>query len=159
MKAQAFARAGRTLQVVTRKQIRAMSLAEVMIASVVLLVAILTMVGYTVAMARTARESKSQALASMYARTVLERMRDSRADFDMAHSTGLSLTEVEVQLTGEAIAGDDEVGREGAIHFEIEGRALPLSAGIFSLVVRVNWQESGRTRTLVLESRAPRPAF
>ncbi len=137
-----------------------MSLAEVMVAATILLVAVLTMVGYTATIARAARESKSQALASMYARSLLERIRDSRPEFDAAGvGPGIVVDQDEVLLTGEALAGHDEVGREGATRFELVGQTRVLTAGIYSLVVTVSWMESGRTRRVILESRAPRPGF
>lgn len=145
---------------VRQNSVKAMTLAEVMVAAVVLLVAILTMVGYTATIARAARESKSQALASMYARTLIEQIRDSQEDFDLASSAaGMVVDQEEVLLSGEALPDHDEVGREGATQFQLVARATPLTDSISSLVVTVTWSESGRVRTLILESRAPRPFF
>ncbi len=135
-----------------------MSLTEVLIALSLLLVAILTMVGYITSIHRASREAKHQAVASMYARSALEQLRDSQADFEAAgEPQGLTFTRSEVLLDGEAAAENNEVGRQAATEFTVLSRTEPISGSIYSMVVQVRWEESGREREVVLESRGQRP--
>lgn len=135
-----------------------MSLGEVMVALAILLVAILTMVGYIATVHRAAREGKSQAVATMYARSMLERVRDSQADFQQAASpAGLQETRQEVLLSGEANPHHNETGKKGAMTYNLDGRAALVGGHIYSLVVRVTWSEASRRREIVLESRGLAP--
>lgn len=134
-----------------------MTLAEVLVALGVLLIAILTMIGYIATVHRAAREGKHQAIASVYARSMLEQLRDSGDDFETAHNGGLVVTRSEVLLDGEAAPEDNEVGRKGATEYTVEGKTALVSGSIYSLVVNVSWEESGRQRQVVLESLGQRP--
>lgn len=131
-----------------------------MIAFIILLVAVLTMVGYTAAIHKAAKESKRQAQASTEARSTLELLRDSKAAFEQAASpAGYQVTKTEYLLDGEVAPEDNETGNQAATTYEVTGRARPLSNTIYALTVTAVWEEDQRVRQVVLESRAYRPGF
>ena len=91
---------------------------------------------------------------------MLERIRDDRATFEQAETAaGLQETKVEQLLSGEAEVEDNEVGREGAMTFQLIGRVTPISGDFYAVVVRASWEEQGRVRQATLESRMIRPGF
>jgi Tfp pilus assembly protein PilV len=136
---------------------RGVSLLEILVAFVILLIAVLTMVGYTTTIHRAARESKREAVATMEARSLLERIRDYPPMFlDAASPAGYTETKTEYLLDTEAIAEDNELGQQSAAQFQVEGRAQHISGEIYGIVVTVRWDEDGRQRKVVLESRLMR---
>jgi type II secretory pathway component PulJ len=139
---------------------RGVSLMEVMISFTILLVAVLTLVGYTSMIHRASSESKHQAIATIEARSMLERIRDDRSTFEQAETPeGLEETKVERLLSGEVDAEDNEVGHEGAMEFQLIGRVTPVAGDFYAVVVRASWEEKGRIRQATLESRMIRPGF
>lgn len=140
---------------VRRKRWRGLSLLEVLVAFGILLVAVLTLVGYTTTVHRAAREGKRQSLASVEARTMLERIRDFPEAFERASQPG-GLTEIrsEYLLEDQADERANEAGRQAAAQFTITGVVTPLHEEICKVVVTVSWHEDGRPRQVVLESRA-----
>lgn len=135
-----------------------MSLLEILIAFSILLVAVLTMVGYVTTIHRASNESKRQAVASVEARALLEQVRDSKTDFEQAaSSSGLQATRTQYLVDTEADDSKNEKGHKAAAVFQLDARAAYLSGDFYSLVVRADWQENGRQRKVVLESRALRP--
>ena len=116
------------------------------------------MVGFTVLIHRSATESRRQAIASAEARSLLERTRDSAMLFDAAlSSSGYTELTVESLLTGEALSEDNEEGNQSSARFRLEARATPVSGEIYNLVVSAYWEEDGRPRRVVMESRGTRP--
>jgi type IV pilus modification protein PilV len=139
---------------------RALSLIEVLVAFLVLLVAVLTLVGYTTTIHRAAKEGKRQALASMEARSMLERIRDAPSAFAQAVTPeGLSETKLEYLLDSESDETKNEAGRMAAAQFRVLGRAEQVAGEIYRVVVAVQWAEDGRERQVVLESRMVRTDF
>jgi Tfp pilus assembly protein PilE len=139
---------------------RGLSLSEIIVALGVLAIGILTVVGYITTIHRAAREGKNQAMATMHARSILEKVRDSNPEFQQALTpAGYQVTREEVLLEGEELEANNEAGRRSPTVFQCQARATHLASDIYSVVVRVNWQEHGRPREVVLESRAQRPAF
>ena len=137
---------------------RGLTLAEVILALGVLAVGILTLVGYMTTIHRAAREGKNQAMATMHARSILERVRDSATEFALAATpAGYTQTRNEVLLAGEAAPENNEETRRGATVFNCTARAQTITTDIYSIVVDVRWAEQGRERKVVLESRATRP--
>ena len=137
---------------------RGLSLVEVLIAFAILLIAVLVMVGYATTVHRAAKFGKRQALASMEARTMLETIRDYPVAFaQAATSEGLTDSKAEYLLDTEAEAGKNEADRMSAAQFQVLGRVEPLSGEVHRVVVRVEWQEDGHPRQVVLESRAIAP--
>jgi Tfp pilus assembly protein PilV len=138
--------------------IKGLSLVEVLVAFGILLVAVLTIVGFTAMIHRAAHEGKRQAIASMEAKSVIELLKDSEVDFvTAATGAGYVDTKTEYLLTGEANSADNEVGRQSAAQFQITARANHISGDIYGLVVRASWLEDGRPRQVVLESRTVHP--
>lgn len=130
------------------------SLLEVLIAFLLLLVTVLTLVGYTTTVHRASHEGKRQALASFEARSMLERIRDFPGAFEQAQKPGgLSEVKSEYLLTGETEAEDNEDGRKSAAQFRINGTARLIEGEVYQIVVTVEWDEDKRPRKLVLESR------
>lgn len=120
----------------------------------ILLVAVLTMVGYTGTIHRAAHEGKRQALASVEARSMLERIRDYPGAFEQALlPEGLEDTRSEYLLSGETDESDNEVGRTSAALFHLVGKVAPVAGHVHSVVVTATWTEDGRERKVVLESR------
>lgn len=141
-----------------RRRARGLSLLEVLVAFLILLVAVLTMVGYVATIHRAASESKNQAVASVEARALLEELRDSEIEFVQAASaSGLQTTRTQYLLDGESESTNNEVGREAATVFRLDARANHISSDFYGLVVSAHWEEEGRTRKVVLESRSLRP--
>ena len=141
-----------------QKKNMAVSLLEILIAFTILIVAVLTMVGYTVMIHRTSVDAKRQAIASTEARAALELIRDSASDFEQAaSSSGFSRVETEYLLDTEVDPALNEQGTKSAAQFVVEGRAHHLSGDIYGLTVRVEWEEDGRDRHVVIESRGVRP--
>lgn len=133
---------------------RGLSLLEVLVAFLILLTAVLTLVGYTTTVYRASSEGKRQALASIEARSMLERIRDFPDAFEQASQPGgLSETRSEYLLDGEADATKNETGRKSSAQFEVIGTVIPLHGEVHQVVVTVNWQDDGRPRQVVLESR------
>ncbi len=131
---------------------------EVLIAAALLLITILTMVGYIVTVHRAATEGKRQALASMEARTMLERAKGWEPLFEAAcQPGGWSETKTEYLLDGEAAAEDNEKGQKSAAEFRLRVTARHIAGDIYSLTVTSSWDEDGRPREVILESRAVRP--
>jgi hypothetical protein len=127
---------------------------EVIVAFLILLIAVLTMVGYTTTIHKAATEGKRQALASMEARSMLERIRDFPNAFDQANTPeGLSETHAEVLLDGEADASKNEAGHQSAAQFHLLGKVHQESGEVYAIVVTAQWDEDGRHRQVVLESR------
>lgn len=143
----------------SRFRFAGVSLLEVIIAFGILLVAVLTMFGYVATIHRAASESKHQALASMEARALVERIRDFPPMFLQAATdpAGYTETRQEYLLEGEVDARDNEVGRQGATQYELVGRAAHVREDIYRLTVRASWEEEGRVRQVVLETRMVRP--
>lgn len=134
------------------------SLLEILVAFLILLVAVLTMVGYTTMIHRAASEAKRQAVATMEARSLLERARDYTPIFLYAASPlGYQETKTEYLLDGEVAAEDNEVGRKSAAQYQMDARAQHISGTIYGIVVTATWLEDGRQRQVVLESRMHRP--
>lgn len=140
-----------------RRQSRGVSLLEILIAFLILLVAVLTLVGYTATIHRAAAESKHQALASMEARALIERIRDFPPMFEQAATpAGYTETKTEYLLDGEADARDNEVGRQSAAEFQLTGRANHVIDDIYRLTVQATWDDDGRARQVTLETRMVR---
>ena len=134
-----------------------MSLLEILIAFTILLIAMLTLVGYTTTIHRAASESKRQAIASAEARTLMERIRDFPPLFeDAASASGYTETQTEYLLDTETNSQDNESGNKSAAEFLLEARATHLSGAIYRIVVTATWDEDGRQRQVVLESRMDR---
>lgn len=134
------------------------SLLEVLIASFILVVSVLTMVGYTVMVHRASIESKRQALASMESRALLERVKDFEPLFEQAASaTGFQELKTEYLLDGEADTLKNEAGNRAAAQFTMQARARHIAGDIYAVTVTSTWQEDGRDRRVVLESRTIRP--
>ena len=140
-----------------RSKTAGVTILEILISLLILLVAILTMVGFTVLIHRSATESRRQAIASVEARSLLERTRDSVMLFDAALSGGYTELTSEALLSGEALAEDNELGNQSSARFRLEARASHLSGEIYSVVVTAIWTEDGRERRVVMESRSLRP--
>ncbi len=139
---------------------RGFSLLELLVAFMVLLVAVLTVVGYTTTVHRAANEGKRQALASVEARAMLERIRDFPDAFDKAASpAGLTDERDEYLLDDEADASKNEVGKKDAARFRLLGRVAPISGEVYSVVVTAEWSEDRRPRKVVLESRMIRNGY
>lgn len=135
-----------------------MSLLEVLLALAIFVVAVLTMVGYTITVHRSATQGKRQAMASYEARSTLELLRESEPDFTAALGpTGYTDTRVEYLLDSEAVSEQNETGRKAAATFNILGRAQLVSHDTYRLVVTVSWSDDGYAREVVLESRAIDP--
>lgn len=135
-----------------------LSLVEVLIAAALLLITILTMVGYIVTVHRAANEGKRQALASMEARTLMERAKGWSPLFEAAcQPNGWSETKTEYLLSGEAAAEDNELGHKSAATFRLQVKARHIAGDIYSLTVSSSWDEDGRPREVILESRTIRP--
>lgn len=133
-------------------------MAEILLALLILLIAILTMVGYTVTIHRAAKEGKHQALATVQARALLERVRDYPPMFMQANDpAGYTETRTEYLLDTETDTSKNEAGQRAAATFELEARANPITNDIYGLVVTARWDDDGRTRNVVLESRMKRP--
>ena len=130
---------------------------EILISLLILLVAILTMVGFTVLIHRSATESRRQAIASVEARSLLERTRDSTPIFDAALAGGYTELTSEALLSGEVDSEDNEVGNQSSARFRLEARATHVSGEIYNVVVQAFWTEDGRDRSVVMESLATRP--
>jgi Tfp pilus assembly protein PilV len=144
---------------VNRKS-RGLSLLEVLIAFLILLIAVLTMVGYTATIHRAASESRNQALASMEARSLLERTRDFAPVFEAAAETGgYTETKTEYLLGDEESPEDNEEGRRAAMSFTMTSRTEHVAGDIYRIEVTATWEEQGRVRTVVLESRGVRPGY
>ena len=140
------------------KKNKAMSLLEVLLALAILAVAVLTLVGYTVTIHRSAREGKRQGIASYEARSALELLRQSKPDFEAAlTATGYTDTKMEFLLDGETDSSQNEIGRKAAATFEVLGRAELVANDTYRLVVTVSWDDDGRAREVVLESRTLDP--
>ena len=133
------------------------SVLEILISLLILLVAILTMVGFTVLIHRSATESRRQAIASVEARSLLERTRDSTLIFDAALSGGYTELTSEALLSGEVDSEDNEQGNQSSARFRLEARASHVSGEIYNVVVEAFWTEDGRDRRVVMESLATRP--
>lgn len=133
------------------------SVLEILISLLILLVAILTMVGFTVLIHRSATESRRQAIASVEARSLLERARDSTLIFDAALSGGYTELTSEALLSGEVDSEDNEQGNQSSARFRLEARASHVSGEIYNVVVEAFWTEDGRDRRVVMESLATRP--
>lgn len=116
------------------------------------------MVGYTTMIHRASVESKRQAVATMEARALLERARDYTPIFLYAVSPGgYDEARSEYLLDTESVAEDNEVGQRSAAQYLLNARAAHVIGNIYSIVVRATWQEDGRQRQVVLESRMTRP--
>lgn len=138
---------------------RGLSLVEVLLAFLILLIAVLVLVGYATTVHRAAKDGKRQALASMEARSMLETIRDYQVAFDQAATpAGLSDTKAEYLLDAESDASKNEAGRMAAAQFHILGKVEPLSGDVYRVIVTVNWQEDGRPREVVVESRLVPPS-
>lgn len=139
---------------------RGFSLLELLVAFLILLVAVLTVVGYTTTVHRAANEGKRQALASIEARAMLERIRDFPDAFAQA-ATPQGLTEVreEYLLDDESNASKNEAGKKAAARFHLLGRVTPVSGEVYSVVVSAEWSEDRRPRKVVLESRMIRSGY
>ena len=112
------------------------------------------MVGYTGTIHRAAHEGKRQAMASVEARSMLERIRDYPVAFKQALlPEGLEDTRSEYLLSGESDESDNEQGRMSAASFHLVGKAALISGNVYSVVVSAEWTEDGRERKVVLESR------
>ncbi len=133
----------------------AVSLLEVIIAFLILLIAILTMVGYTAMIHRSASESKHQAQASMEARSLLERVRDFPPLFEQALNDpdGYQETKIEYLLDDEDDPTKNEVGRKAAATFRLQARVFPITDEMYRIVVTGVWDDDGRQRRVTLESR------
>jgi type IV pilus modification protein PilV len=139
---------------------RGISLVEILIAFLILLVAVLTMVGYTTTIHKAASEGKRQALASMEARSMLERIRDFPGAFDQANTpAGLTDTKAEYLLEGEADTTKNEAGRKSAAQFHLTGKVRQVEGEVFAVAVTAEWDEDGRHRQVVLESRMVRNGY
>ncbi len=137
-----------------------LTLAEIVAALGILTIAVITMVSYFATIHRAAREGKNQGIATMQARTILEKLRDSPSAFAVAKtSEGYRETHEELLLENETDPEKNEVGRKSAMVFEGEGKAVLVAGEIYSLVVIVRWTEEGRQRNVVLESRTQEPSF
>lgn len=137
---------------------RGISLLEVLIASFILLVSVLTMVAYTVMIHRASIEGKRQATASMEARALLERVKDYPPMFEQASTAaGYTETKAEYLLDGEVDPHKNEAGHRSAAQFQMEARVRHLASDIYAVTVTSTWLEDGRPRQVVLESRAVRP--
>lgn len=134
-----------------------LSLLEVLVAFVILVITVLTIFGYTAMIHRASTEGKHQALASTEARAVLEQLKDSPDDFELAATTGYRSQAVEYQLTDEVDASKNEQARKAAVVIDMEARARHIAGSIYSIDVTANWLESGRLRKVVLETRTVRP--
>lgn len=136
------------------------SLLELLVAFLILLVAVLTVAGYTTTVHRAANEGKRQALASVEARAMMERIRDFPDAFDKASSVdGLTDVRAEYLLEGEADATKNEAGKKDAAQFRLLGRVAPVSGEVYSVVVTAEWAEDRRPRKVTLESRMVRPGY
>ena len=141
-----------------RRHTHAMSLVEVPVAFVILVVAVLTIAGFTALIHRAAHEGKRQALASIEAKSVLEQLKDSRVEFEAAASAGgYTIDKSEYLLNGEADPSKNEAGTISAAQFRITGRATHIAGDIYGLTVTASWDEDGRPRRVVIESRTVRP--
>lgn len=136
------------------KKIQGISLLEVLVAFLILLTAVLTLVGYTTTVYRASNEGKRQALASIEARSMLERIRDFPDAFEQASKPGgLLETRSEYLLDGEADLTKNEAKRKSAAQFRVNGIVTPVHGEVHKIVVTVEWVEDGRPRKVALESR------
>ncbi len=117
------------------------------------------MVGYTALVHRTATEGKRQALASVVARNLLERVRDHQPLFEQALNDADGYLEVHTEdLLSEADDGRlAEAERKAATEIRLTAKAEPVNDRIYRLVVTAEWSEDGRPRRVVLESRCGVP--
>ena len=130
---------------------------EILVSFGILLIAILTLVGYTTTIHRAAKEGKRQALASAEARTLVEKIRDYPVIFEQAATpAGYTETRTEYLLDGESNPEDNEVGREAATNFLLLAKAEHVIGEIYAVVVTVEWEEEGRLRQVKLENRMER---
>lgn len=123
--------------------------------------AVFTMVGYTALVHRAASEGKHQALASVVARNLLERVRDHHPFFEQALNDpdGYREVHIEALLTEEFDGRTAEVDRKAAAEIQLTAKVEPVTDRIYRLVVTAHWTEDGRPRQVVLESRCGVPGF
>lgn len=157
----------RGLSTATPPKKSGVSLAEVILALGVFAIGVLALIAYLVTTHRAAKESKHQAIATMFARTLLEKTRDSADRFKQATAAGGYTEDFQEQLLKDesgTAPDDDEQTRIGKLTFTGHIIATPTAStlpsdGIYSLVVKVQWQEQGRNREAILESRTLKPDF
>ena len=128
---------------------RGMTLSEVVLALTILVVAVIAIATFVVTVHRSVKEGKYQSVGSTLAQSELERLRvDSVSLANLIATPSLGVKDQQVSID------DFEV----KFHEVVTATDLPsMGSRYVSVVSKVEWQQSGRLRQVVLETCYPKP--